>query len=211
MKKINCILFDLDGTLIDTNRLIIESFQHTVRVHQGREATEDEFVPYFGEPLVGMLERLAPGQSSELIKTYREFNVGKHDELTTQFPGTAEVLQELKDKGITLGVVTSKMKPLAKRGLQLFNLEQFFKTIVSMEDTTAHKPNPEPLLKALEILGRGPEGVLYVGDATVDIKCAHNAGVQSAAVMWSALGRQPLLAELPNYALESMADLLKIV
>ncbi len=209
--SINCILFDLDGTLIDTNRLIIESFLHTIRVHQGRQGKEEEFVPYFGEPLIDMLERLAPGQSPALIKTYREFNIAKHDKLTTQFPGTLETLRKLKDQGITLGVVTSKMKPLALRGLTLFGMKEFFQVIVTMEDTDAHKPDPEPLSKALRILGRGTEGVLYVGDATVDIKCARNAGVKSAAVMWSALGRQPLLDLQPDYVLESMDDLLQII
>lgn len=209
--KIDCVLFDLDGTLVDTNRLIIESFLHTIRVHQNREGRHEEFVPYFGEPLIDMLERVAPGQAEELISTYREFNHRKHDELISGFAGTNETLSELKARGITLGVVTSKMRPLAQRGLQLFGLEQYFQAIVTMEDTTAHKPDPEPLLKALKILGRVTEGVLYVGDATVDIKCARNAGVKSAAVMWSALGREPLLQLKPDFILESFSDLLNIV
>ncbi|HWJ03931.1 MAG TPA: pyrophosphatase PpaX, partial [Verrucomicrobiae bacterium] len=200
--KFDCILFDLDGTLINTNDLIIKSFQHTIRVHMGRESDDKEFVPYFGEPLITMLERIAPGRGEELIKTYREFNLAKHDTLIAKFEGIVETLQELKDKGVTLGVVTSKLKPLALRGMELCGLQDMFEVIIACEDTTRHKPEPDPVLKALEILGRGKEGVLYVGDSTMDIMSAKRAGVKSAAVMWSALDRQSLLAVEPDIVVE---------
>ena len=208
---IDCILFDLDGTLINTNDLIIKSFQHTMRVHLDRECLPEEFIPFFGEPLITILERFDQNQGEEMIKTYREYNLAKHDELTTRFEGTVETLGELKNRGIMLGVVTSKLRPAALRGIKLCGLDEFFSVVVACEDTTRHKPDSEPILKALELLGRGKAGVLYVGDSTLDILSAKSAGVMSAAVMWSALQRKVLLDTTPDFALEKVEDLLKLV
>lgn len=209
--KINCMLFDLDGTLINTNELVIQSFLHTMRVHFNREHQPQDFIPYFGEPLVTTLERFAPGQVEELLKTYRAFNLEKHDDLTTHFVGIDETLRQLAENGITLGVVTSKLKATALRGLHLMGLDGYFPVVVAYEDTAIHKPKGEPILKALELLQHDKQGVLYVGDSTYDIRCAHDAGVLSAAVMWSAHARESLLAENPDYAIETPAELLQMV
>lgn len=206
--KFDCMLFDLDGTLINTNDLVIKSFQHAFKVHLGRECTPQEVIPHFGEPLSEILTSLAPGQEELLLKTYREFNQGEHDRLTREFPGIGSTLETLQAKGVKLGVVTSKLKPMALRGLRLFDLERFFPVIVGGDDTERHKPEGEPVLKALEIMGHSKEGVLYVGDSTVDIQCAKNAGVTSAAVMWSSFRREDLLAFEPDIVLESAEDLL---
>jgi len=209
--KFNCILFDLDGTLINTNELILQSFRHVIKLNQGREFSSEEITQHFGEPLTTILERLAPGTGTQLVPAYLEFNQAKHDELTAAFPGTRETLSALKALGITLGVVTSKMKHMAHRGLQLFKLEEYFSVIVAWEDCANHKPEGEPVLKALEILEHKPEGVLYVGDSTIDIQCAQHAGVKSAAVMWSSLSRDRLLASGPDFLLQNMGELLDLV
>ncbi|MDA8443310.1 MAG: pyrophosphatase PpaX [Peptococcaceae bacterium] len=207
----DCILFDLDGTLIDTNDLVIKSYQHTIRTHLGQDWGPEKFIPYFGEPLIYSLERFAPGQAEELIQTYRSFNLANHDALAKEIAGIHATLQVLHQKGITLGVVTSKLKLSAQRGLGLFGLKDFFQVFVAYEDTEQHKPEAAPILHALNSLQHDTDGVLYVGDSTYDIRCAKAAGVKSAAVMWSAYEREVLLAEQPDYILENVSDLLQLI
>ncbi|HHY92922.1 MAG TPA: HAD hydrolase-like protein, partial [Firmicutes bacterium] len=146
MAAFRCVLFDLDGTLIDTNRLIIESFQYTLRKHLGCEAPETEIVSTFGRPLLEGLAHFSREKAPEMLKTYRAYNEARHDATTTLVPGVRETLTALKEAGLALAVVTSKRRGLALRGLQLFGLDAYMDAIVTPEDTTRHKPEPDPVL-----------------------------------------------------------------
>lgn len=211
MTKYKAILFDLDGTLLDTTDLILASFQFAAEKHLGRSVSREEILPTFGQPLIDALEKLAPGKGQELIVTYREHNLQYHDRMVKIFPGVKEVLTELKEKQIKLGIVTSKIRVTALRGLQLFNLDSYFDIIIAMEDTTIHKPNPEPVLLAMDRLGASAEHCLMVGDSPHDLVSAQKAGIDTAAVKWSNLPLQSLLEVGPTYVLDSMQDLLAIV
>lgn len=211
MNHYNAVLFDFDGTIMDTTDLIIESFKYTVRQHLNYEIKAEELYPTFGRPLIDALEELAPGQGEALIKTYREFNLAKHDEMVTIFDRVPETLIALKDRGCRLGIVTSKAKHTLYRGLDLYNLRPYFDAIVALEDTEYHKPRPEPVLHCLRLLQVEPEQALYVGDSPHDIKSAHAAGVKAVAVRWSYLSWESILAENPEYTIDSMEELLSIV
>lgn len=212
MKNINCILFDLDGTLLDTYNLVIKSFQHTIRQHYDKELKAEEILPYFGEPLWVTMERFSKEEAQELIKTYRKFNLAHHDELTVLFPGVRETLEAISAKGIPIGIVTSKVKLTAHRGVELFSLKDLINVFISLEDCTNHKPHPEPILKALEVLGiTNRENVLMVGDSPFDIQCAKNAGVKSAAVSWSIIPPEVIEAEKPDYIIHNFQDLLTLI
>lgn len=213
MLKFDCILFDLDGTLIDTTPLIFESFRHTFHHHFGRTMKEEEMLRYLGIPLKQPFIEMYPDQVDTLIKTYREFNDLYHDRYTGVFIGINQVLEECSKKGVRLGVVTSKRRDLAMRGLELFGLEKYMSVFVGMEDTTIHKPEAAPLLKALELCGiEDAGGVLYVGDSPYDILCARNAGVKSAAVTgWSYLPLEDLMLVKPDICLQSPGELLLYV
>lgn len=208
--KFDCILFDLDGTLIDTTPLIFESFRHTFHHHFGRTMREEELLKYLGIPLKQPFTEMYPDQVDMLIKTYREYNELHHDEYTGVFIGIKQVLEECTKKGVRLGVVTSKRRGLAMRGLELFGLEKYMSVFVGMEDTTIHKPEAAPLLKALELCGIDDAGsVLYVGDSPYDILCARNAGVKSAAVTgWSYLPLEDLAYVEPDICLQNPEELL---
>ncbi|TLM98366.1 HAD family hydrolase, partial [bacterium] len=149
-QRIKCVLFDLDGTLINTNDLVVASFKHTVRQHLKKDIAAEELYCYFGEPLINIMRKLAPEKSEEMVGTYREFNLNKHDELVTPFPGTAEMLADLDRRNFRLGVVTSKIRPMAERGLRLFGLDRWMDVLVSFEDTEHHKPHPEPMNIAMD-------------------------------------------------------------
>lgn len=210
MPLINTILFDLDGTLLNTTDLIVKSFQYIAQQHLQRAFTIEELMPTFGKTLLEGLEQLAPGKSNDLIHYYREFNRQHHDDMVTVFPQVKEVLSQLKGRNKKLGIVTSKVKDTALRGLKLFDLDTYFDVIVAMEDTDKHKPNPEPVLIALDLLQSLPENSLMVGDSPHDLLCAKNAQVLTAAVSWSSLPIELLLAEEPDYVLHTMNDLLVI-
>ncbi|MBP2653176.1 MAG: ppaX [Firmicutes bacterium] len=204
------ILFDLDGTLLDTNKLIIESFQHTFKVHYNREVDLDVVRAYFGRPLRAALEYLGPDKIDELTRTYREFNAANHDRLTGIFPGVAETIKSLYEQDIRLAVVTSKMQARARKGLELFDLEKYFCTIVGCDNCQKHKPDPEPVQRALNELGLIGEDCLMIGDSPFDLASAKAVGVKTAAVRWTEVPWNFLMEENPDYILDNIKDLLAI-
>lgn len=212
MSKFGCILFDLDGTLIDSTPLIIESFKNTFLNYFGEIKKDEDIYPYLGIPLRAPFEQLYPDKVDELLDAYRKINENKHDNYVGVFIGVNSTIEKLRDKGIILGVVTSKRRELAQRGLRLFNLDKEMSILVTPEDTKKHKPDGEPIMKALEIAGiADKDSVLYVGDSTYDIICAKNAGVKSAAVGWSYIPAGELLRAEPDIVLERPEDLLKYI
>lgn len=207
--KYKYVLFDLDGTLIDTNKLIIDSFKHTYKTHLNMDVEENEIIKYFGEPLITTLRRYSSDNADELFKTYIDFNESNHDSRVTLCCNIKECLEALRDKGIKLAVVTSKRAKLANRGLELLDIKQYFKVIVTADDTGEHKPNPAPVLKALELLGAEPEEALMVGDSVFDILCAHNAGVAAALVNWRA-AEDYLYEEKPDFVVNDAMELVDL-
>ncbi len=208
-----CLLFDLDGTLLNTNNLVLESLKYTIKTHMDKDMADSQLYRYFGQPLVEIMENLNPLKAEAMVETYREYSAVKHDNLTEVFPQVPETLKELKKKGILTAVVTSKIKRLAYRGLGLFQLEDYFDVCVAFEDTEKHKPDPEPVLKAMELLGVSGfnDDVIMVGDSPYDIMCANSAGVTSAVVEWSLHPAEVLQACKPHIWLPEFSVLLNYV
>ncbi len=209
--KIDTVLFDLDGTVLDTNNLIVQSFQHTYRTISGIEKDRDYIVKSFGEPLVATMEREFDIPSEEAIKIYREFHYDSFENLIDIFPGMDQVVGNLFHEGYKLGVVTSRLRNTTVLGLKKYNLLDYFQCIITADDTNKHKPDPEPIHMALEKLLSKPEQTLMVGDSLFDIKCAHNAGVKSAIVTWSELSQEEYMMESPDYIIEKAEDIIKIL
>ncbi|MGI6097372.1 MAG: pyrophosphatase PpaX [Dethiobacteria bacterium] len=209
---IKAVLFDLDGTLIDTYELIIESYNNTFKKYLGFEVPREELIGFIGEPLMKTMARYAEGeQLKTLVKAYRDFNIKNHDRLAKPFPGVDKGLAELKKAGYKLIVVTSKMRDTAYQGLELFKLTSFFEDLVGFEDTKEHKPGPAPVLKALDILGVSPEEALMIGDSTYDLYAAHGAGVVCGIVSYSIYPPQVWEAKSPDFWLESIDKLLPLI
>lgn len=206
------VLFDFDGTLADTNGLIVASFQHVLKAELGLDETAEVIYRYFGEPLPVSMARYSPERAEELVTKYRIWNGANHDQLIRNFPGVPEMLAALKAAGVKLGVVTSKMRDTALRGLRVTGLEQYFDVVVSLDDTEKHKPLPDPVFCALERLGEKPgDHVLMVGDSTFDILCGKNAGVKTAVIGWTVIDRAKLNAAEPTHWAETPGDLLALV
>jgi pyrophosphatase PpaX len=204
------LLFDLDGTLINTNELILASFMHTLELHCPGKYTEQDVLEIMGEPLYDQMRRFDPDQAEEMVKTYHAFNERKHDELVLEFPHVRETLSELDRAGVLMGVVSNKRRLVVEMGLKLFDLGRFMKTVVCIGDTEKAKPEPDMIFLAMEHLGGTPGQVIMVGDSRYDILAAKRAGVASAAVAWS-LHAEELKKYDPDYYLEDMRDLLQIV
>lgn len=211
MNDIQAVLFDLDGTLLDSTDLIVSSFKHVVRKHFNRDISKEELIPNFGRPLVEAMEELAPGQGELLVRLYREYTQIHHDKMIKIFPGVEATLKKLHEMNIKLGIVTSKVRKTALRGLQLFNLDHFFDIFVGYEDTVIHKPKPEPVIFALDKIGIKAANALMVGDSPHDIASAKAAGTKTAAVTWSSFPLEALKAENPTYIIDHISQLTELV
>lgn len=212
MSKFKYVFFDLDGTLIDTVPLILESFNYTFMHHFGATRPQEETISYIGVPLINHFKEIYPGKEEELVKTYREYNERNHDKSIGIFIGIYNLVKTLYDNGIVLGVVTSKRQELAMRGLRIFNLLDYFMFVNGCEASAKHKPDGDPLIKAMEkVNAQNKNDVLYVGDSPLDILCAKNAGVKSAAVAWTYSPIAELKKVEPDIFIEKPIDLLKHV
>lgn len=205
------VLFDLDGTLIDTVELIVRSFQHATAHHLGVALDRAAIVATIGRPLLECLEEIAPGRAVDLYATYRDYNRAQHDVLARPIAGVHAVLETLWRRGYRLGVVTSKSRAGAEQAIRCCALPHLLEVIVCLEDTVRHKPAPDPLLFAVERLGVRPDEALYVGDSVFDVGSAQAAGMPVAAVLWGAGVEAELVALQPRYVLRDPADLLVLL
>jgi pyrophosphatase PpaX len=210
-KKITTVLFDLDGTIIDTNELIIQSFFHALRGVAPEGFAREHIIPYMGQTLKSQLQHFSGQEDVEtLTQAYREYNHLRHDEMVSLFPGVAEVVPQLRNAGIRLGIVTTKMRETSIRALELLGLFENMDTIVSLDDVENAKPHPEPVAKAIRALGANPAETLMVGDSSVDMESAIAAGAVPVGVAWSLKGEEYLLRSGAEYVLREMNELLTL-
>jgi pyrophosphatase PpaX len=207
------ILFDLDGTLIDSIELILESYRHTMRVHRGDPMSDDLWLAGLGTPLRAQFRSFTddPAEIDAMIATYREHNIAHHDGMVTAYPGALETIRRLKDAGVKLGIVTSKNDRGLARGLSLCGFDGMFEALVTCDTLPESKPHPAPVLRCLQDIGHA-EGhrALFVGDSPHDIAAGNAAGVDTAACLWGPFTREQLAPQHPTHWLESFADLLRI-
>nr|WP_290443572.1 pyrophosphatase PpaX [Sporolactobacillus kofuensis] len=208
---IHTVLFDLDGTLIDTNNLILTSFQYTLDRYFPGKYTRDDLIPFIGESLEKSFDSVSPALRDEMVDVYREHNSRHHDQLVREFPRVRETLEQLKAEGCKLGVVSTKRRDMVERGLHVTQMGNFFETVVTSDDVHQLKPNPEPVEKAMHALSAMTDSTLMVGDSPADILAGERAHVRTAAVGWSLKGRAMLEQLNPDYLLNNMHDLLGIV
>lgn len=209
--KINTLLFDLDGTLIDTNELIIATYLHTLEKYYPGQYHREDVIPFMGPSLKENFGSIDPKRTEEMIHEYRTFNHEHHDELVKEFPHVFETIQTLKEKDFQLGIVTTKLHDTTLKGLKLTKLDRFFDCIITLDDVSKPKPDPEPVFKALEQLKSAPEQAIMVGDNYHDILAGKNAGTKTAGCAWSVKGKDYLAQFKPDYMLNEMSDLLTIL
>jgi pyrophosphatase PpaX len=193
------VLFDLDGTVIDSGAIILASMRHAAKEVLGTEVPDEELMAAVGGPgLEAQMHALAPDRVEELVSVYRAHNEPLHDGLAC-CSGIDDVLVRLKDEGRRLGIVTAKRRKTVELAFDQVPIAHLFETVVGGDETERHKPDPEPLFLALERLGAGADDAAYVGDAPFDIKAAKSAGLFSVGVTWGGIhARERLEAEEPD-------------
>jgi len=207
LKCIRAVLFDLDGTLVDTVELIRVSFRRATEAVLGEAMPDELTMANVGQPLHTQFEELVPGRADELVRVYREFNQALHDELIRDYPGTPAILRDIAESGLPMGVVTSKGTEGARRDLAHFGLTDFFEVVISADDVPIHKPDPYPLRFAAAALGVPLEYCVYVGDSPHDMSAAISGNAIAVAALWGAFAENDVLAPGPPFALRDIGEL----
>lgn len=225
-EKIDCILFDLDGTLLNTRPLIdvtfINTFEH---FRPGYSLTDEELESFFGPTLKDTFSRYAKDdiERDEMIAYYREYNKAHHDEFVKPFDGCKELLKLLSKRGYKTGIVSSKKREVVLMGTNLCNITDYIDVFITEDEVKNPKPDPEGIKKAIKYLypdsiyednkfiNDGKElRIMYVGDHPNDILAGKNAGILTTAVMYSSKSEELDETE-PNYEVGSLLDIVKII
>ena len=203
------VLFDLDGTLIDSIGLLLESVRHAFEGFDGQAPTEQEWVAGIGTPLATQLKAFCDTdeQLAAITLRYRTFQRAAHDRLTRSFPGTPEVLGSLAASGHPMAIVTSKSNEMMHRALDLTGIAPYMSSTIGCDSCDLHKPDPFPVRMALQELGYQETEAVFIGDSPHDINAGNSAGVVSIAALWGPFSRGQLQAANPAYFLDNISDL----
>ena len=214
------VLFDLDGTLVNTIDLILAAHDHTFARHlRGPGPARAVVIRDFGRPLHDVLFEYAASDgledpalaSREMADTYRAFQSEHHDRLVTPYPGLRDTIAVLHRRRYILGVVTSKSARTARREIEQFGLADLLSVAVFVEDTARHKPEPEPLLEAARRGGFEPARAIYIGDSIHDIAAGRAAGMKTGGALWGPFDRRDLEAAGPDVLIEAPPDMLALL
>ena len=211
---IDSVLFDLDGTLVDSVELILNSYQHVHREHlQDVGVAGDHYRSKLGVPLLQIYQELVEDEvrAAQLVEAYKKHNRTLHDGMVRCYPGVKQMLHQLDESGVALAIVTSKGREVALRGLRICEIDRFFATIVALENVEHHKPDPQPVERAVELLGTTAERTLFVGDAPTDIAAGRAAGVLTGAALWGPFPRDSMQQHPPDFWFESPLEIPAIV
>jgi pyrophosphatase PpaX len=203
------VLFDLDGTLIDSIELILNSARYAFEKRSRPCPSDAEWLTGVGTPLVAMFGRYAAdeGDTAVFIEAYREYQMANHDRLVRGYDDVAATLGGLHDRGHPIAVVTSKSVALALRGLSHVGIAPMIETVVGCDSCLRHKPDPEPVRIALERLGYPSSNAVFVGDSVHDVLAGNAAGVTTIAALWGPFSREQLEPSKPVHYLERIRDL----
>lgn len=201
------MLFDFDGTVVDTVELIRESHRHATRQVLGVELDDAKLVANVGIPLMDQMVAFSEQHAEELLRVYRQWNHRHTEELIKEYPGVGELLGALRAAGRPLGIVTSKARPVADLAFDVLPLRDYFDVIVTTEDTDRHKPAPDPVLHALSSLDARAEHAVMVGDAPFDLQAGAAAGCSTIAVTWGFFDRETLSVLGPDAVVDDVSEL----
>jgi pyrophosphatase PpaX len=202
------VLFDVDGTLIDTAELIADSLEYACRLHLGRTHPREAYYALIGKPAIVQMEILGGDKAPEMMDTAVAY-YEEHHEREQPFPGALDTLAQLTEVGIRLGLVTSKTRMELNPTLERVPLQRYARVIVTADLTTRPKPFPDPVYLALQTLQIGAEHVLFVGDSPYDIHAGNAAGVTTGAATWGPHSLAALKEQKPGYVFSSFGDILR--
>lgn len=208
MKNLKCVIFDVDGTITQTNELIFAAFNYVTAKYTGKTFTPAEITAMFGPPEEGTLEKVVGKQNLDAaMEDFLEFYRTNHSAMARIYTGIVEILEFLKQQGVLLAVFTGKGRHSTLITLTEFNIKKYFDIIVTGNDVTNHKPSGEGLKKILNYFGLSAENVLMVGDAVADIIASREAGVPIAAVVWDSYGKERVIKMDVDYLFDDVKKL----
>ncbi len=212
MRKPKHFLFDLDGTLIDSIELIASSFRVTFKQHMHDPPPEQQWLETIGQTLHTQFSNFVDDEAKieRMILTYREHNERNHDKMVRGYPGVREAVSSLAGGAGEIGIVTSKIRRMAIRGLEHCGYGGVFETIIGSDDVDQHKPHPAPILKALDELSIAAKETIYIGDSPHDMRSGRAAGVQTGAVLWGPYDKESLAVTEPDRWFGKADDLLEL-
>jgi pyrophosphatase PpaX len=207
------VLFDLDGTLLDSIELILSSARFAFAKLERPAPSDEEWLTGVGIPLRTMFGRYArdDDERERFVQAYREYQIPNHDRLVRAYDGVVETILELRRRGHEIGVVTSKSESLALRGLACVGLARYMDTIVGCDSCTRHKPDPEPVRLALHRLACEPGDAVFVGDSVHDVIAGNAAGVTTMAALWGPFGMDDLAPGKPNHYVTTISEVIGLV
>jgi pyrophosphatase PpaX len=207
--NVSAVLFDLDGTLLDTIDLLLASVRWAFRDRSGRVPTREEWIAGIGTPLASQMRVYATDEPdlATLIDGYREYQRAHHDEMTRAYADAIETVVDLRRDGYRTGVVTSKASDIANRSLAFVGLDRYLDVVVGFDATDRHKPDPEPVRYALDALQVAPSDAVFVGDSPHDMYAGNAAGVITVGALWGPFPRSALLPASPRFYLDRIRDL----
>lgn len=208
--KFEAVLFDFDGTLINTNDLCFDSYRYAFRRVLNREIEMTEILNLFGRPLDISLGDYGDAQEA-LCREYRKFNETNHNKLVKRFDGAEEGVRMIYEQGFKTAIVTSKREHMCREGLKWLGIEDCIDVLVTPEDTNKHKPDPAPILLACERLGLEPARALMVGDSIFDMAAGKAAGTGLCAVKYSVTPHEKLEEMGLDYFVESLVELAELL
>lgn len=200
------VLYDNDGTLVDTHDLILASMRHTTKQVLGRGFPDETLMKGVGTPLSSQMLEFAEGDEAlaeEMLRVYREHNHAHHDDEISLFPGVECGLRRLREAGFGQGVVTAKLHALAQHGLEIVGVWDSLDCLVGPDDCPKAKPDPEPIVMAAGLLGCAPEECVYLGDSPYDMQAGIAAGCVTVAALWGMFTEELLKSYAPANACES--------
>ena len=207
------LLFDLDGTLADSVALIVGAYRHAFAAHLPGSPNDEQWISGMGTPLMGQIRALVGDDAlvAPFLATYREFQQLNHDRLLREFEGVRDTLALLHGRGHPTAVVTSKANEGAHRAIRMLELDPFLDEMVGLDSSERHKPDPEPVLLALDLLGYSPAEAIFLGDSPHDIRAGNAAGVTTVAALWGPFSRAALEVASPHYLIEHIRELPSLV
>lgn len=213
LSSLEAVLFDLDGTVVNTIPHILASFRHATAEVLGAPLSDEELLHHVGVPLARQMRYFTDDEETaeQLLVAYRAFNHRTHDEMARLFPNTLTALDALSAAGMPMGIVTSKSRMMADRAITLFDLGRYFPVVVTADDTPTHKPDPVPVLYGAQQLGIDPARTVYVGDSPADIESGKGAGAATVGATWGVASRERLAVAGPDAIIDDIGELPRLL
>lgn len=208
---ISTIIFDFDGTIIDTNYIIERGLNLFSKAYRGCRLLPEELEQLTGRPLFDQMAAIQPHRAAEMTDRFKKWYAQRHDALTQAFQGMDELFEDLRQLNFKLAIVTNNSHEGVQMGLRHLGMNHLFHTVITCDDVFEKKPSPEGVQLALKQLNARPEEALFIGDSSGDLIASRRAGVSNVLVGWSSIKRDVLMAHQPDFVIEHPLELLEVV